>query len=228
MNKLRWLAVFITAFIIMGYAGPASSDPCLVVYPDSPCVYHYDTDLYYTVGPGDPLYDPIYDRGGQVLIRMYDDPIDLSIYQAPNLVGFAPSTDGNEGFFFLEKDFMLIVDGFSQTPTTYVNILLIFDGVVPEGCAPTITVDGTPVTGGVYVVGDLVVSTPTAYGNNYSDTIELMVSWNGCYGLNIWAFADENYNGELDQSDECFSAYSHDTTIGVEETTWGAIKSIYK
>ena len=227
MSRQLRATVFIAAIFVCFAAGAANADPCLVVYPDSPCVYHYDINEYYTVGPGDPLYDPMYDRGGQVLIDINDDSIDLSIYQAPNLVGFTPSTDENEGYFFLEKDFTLIIDGFSNTPTTYVNILVIFDDVVPEGCMPAITVDGMPVIDGVYYAGDLVVSTPTGEGNNYSDTIELMVTWSGCYGIHIWAFSDENYNGERD-GEECFTAYSHDTVVGVEESTWGAIKSIYK
>ena len=228
MNRLQRLSVFIAAILVCFTAGAANADPCLVVYPDSPCMYHYDINEYYTVGPGHPLYDPMYDRGGQVLIDINDDEIDMSIYQAPNLVGFEPSTDGNEGYFFLEKDFTLIIDGFSNAPTTFVNILVMFDDIVPTGCTPSITVEGAPLTGGVHYAGDLVVSTPTGEGNNYSDTIEIMVSWSWCYGIHFWAFSDENYNGELDQSAECFTAYSHDTTIGVEESTWGAIKSIYK
>ncbi|MBP2681765.1 MAG: hypothetical protein H6Q78_1628, partial [Candidatus Krumholzibacteriota bacterium] len=37
---------------------------------------------------------------------------------------------------------------------------------------------------------------------------------------------DENYNLVRDGG-ECFSAFSHDTTVPVEETTWGGIKEIY-
>ena len=228
MKKMPMLSIFLTAVLAMLFAaGAANADPCLVVYPDSPCVYHYDIDEYYTVGPGDPLYDPMYDRGGLVLIDINDDSIDLSIYQAPNLVGFTPSTDGNEGYFFLEKDFTLIVDGFSNSPTTFVNILVIFDDVEPDGCMPAMTVEGMPVTDGVYYAGDLVVSTPTGEGNNYSDTIELMVSWSGCYGIHIWAFSDENYNGVMDGG-ECFTAFSHDITIPTESASWGAIKSTFE
>ena len=226
-RSLRVTVLIAASFVVLVITGAALADPCLVVYPDSPCVYHYSIDEYYTVGPGHPLYNPLYDRGGEVLIDINWDTIAYNIYQAPNLVGFTPSTDEKEGYFFLDKDFTLIIDGFSNVPTTYVNILLKFDNVVPEGCVPTITIDGMPVTGDTYLVGDLVVSTPTGDGNNYSDTIELIVSWSGCYGLHFWAFSDENYNGELDGG-ECFTAYSHDTVVGVEESTWGAIKSIYK
>ena len=165
MSRLQRLSVFIAAILVCFASGVVNADPCLVVYPDSPCVYHYDINEYYTVGPGDPLYDPMYDRGGQVLIDINWDTIGYSVYQAPNLVGFTPSTDENEGYFFLEKDFTLIIDGFSNVPTTYVNILLMFDDVVPEGCMPAITVDGMPVTDGVYYVGDLEVSTPTPSGD---------------------------------------------------------------
>jgi hypothetical protein len=112
-----------------------------------------------------------------------------------------------------------------------VNILLVFDKVDPSSCQPTITVDGNPVLyasglGWYYPIGDLVVSTPTPWGNNYSDTMTLDVSWLHCYGLRIYAFSDENYNLVRD-GEECFSAFSHDTTVPAEDSTWGAIKAIY-
>lgn len=203
------------------------ADPCLVVYPDVPCVYRYDPTEYYTVGPGNPYYDPYYDRGGEVLLEVGTNEVDLSIYQAPNLVGFEESTDGNEGYVFTSTDFTLYVDGFSHAPTTYVNILVIFDQIVPEGCTPDIWIDGLELNGFVYHAGDLEVSTPTEHGNNYSDVMELYVSWRGCYGIHIWAFSDENYNGDRDGG-ECFTAFSHDAMVPVENSSWGAIKSLYK
>lgn len=203
------------------------ADPCLVVYPDCPCIYRYDVNEYYTVGPGDPLYDPIYDRGGLVLLELGTGEIDHSIYQAPMLDGFEPSIDGNEGYIFVDTDFVLIVDGFSNMPTTYVNILLVFDTFVPDGCVPEITVNGMPLAGFTYPLGDLAVTTPTPDGNNYSDTIALMVSWRGCYGLHMWAFADDNYNGVRD-GNECFTAYSHDAMVPTEESSWGAVKSLFE
>jgi hypothetical protein len=204
-------------------AGDLAADPCLVVYPEGPCVYHYDTEEYYTVGPGHPLYDPQYDRGGLVLLEVGTDEIDESIYQAPGLTGFEPSTEGNDGYFFTGTDCTVIIDGFSNTPTTFVNILLVFDDFVPEDCTPDIWVGGEYLLNYVYPIGDLVVSTPTPSGNNYSDTIELDISWRGCYGVHIWAFSDENYNGERD-GNECFTAFSHDVTIPTKESTWSNIK----
>ena len=205
----------------------ALADPCLVVYPTCQCIYRYDPNEYYTVGPEHPLYDPEYDRGGFVLLEVGTDEIDHTIYQAPLLMGFEVSTDGNEGFIFVGTDFALVLRGGSNTPTTFINVLLIFDHIVPEGCLPAITVNGMPVAyndGYSYAAGDLVISTPVH--NGYSDTIELWITWAGCYGVRMWAFADENYNGVLDGG-ECFTAFSHDATIPTEDSTWGAIKSLY-
>lgn len=202
------------------------ADPCLVVYPTAPAVYHYDVNEYYTVTYGDSLYDAMYDRGGEVLIDINSGGIDLSIYQIPNLVGFTPSTNGEEGYFFIGSSFTLVIDGFSNAPTTYENILLVFDPD-PGACTPMITVDGNPVTGDTYPIGDLTVSTPTPEGNNYSDTITMSINWLGCYGVRIWAFADENYDGMKDGG-ECFTAFSHDSTVPVVETSWGSIKSLYR
>jgi hypothetical protein len=197
-----------------------------VVYPDGPCVYHYDPAIYYTVGPGDPLYNPLYDRGGRELLRIGTNDVDLSIYQAPQLMGFVADVN-DQGYYFDGTEFDLIIDGFSTTPTTYVNILVIFDKAVPTGCVPQIWVEGTPLVGGIYHLGDLVVSTPTPYGNNYSDVVVRHVEWRGCYGVHCWAFSDANYNGKKDGG-ECFTAYSHDLMIPVEEHSWGSIKALYR
>jgi len=107
-----------------------------------------------------------------------------------------------------------------------VNIIVIFDRVDPSGCVPRIWVDGVQLTEMRFNAGDLVISTPT-YGNNYSDTKSFHIKWGGCYGVHIWAFSDENYNGVHDGG-ECFTAYSHDLTIPVEDSSWGAIKSLYR
>jgi hypothetical protein len=227
MKPLR-TAVFAAAvcgFLVLA-AGALRADPCLVVYPDAPCVYQYDPAEYYTVGPGAPLYNPLYDRGGRVLILTATNQIDLSIYQAPNLTGFEASTT-NEGYYFAGTHFNLIIDGFNNSPTTYSNILVMFDSPVPSGCTPTIYAGANLVTGGVYHAGDLVVSTPTPTGHNYSDTKSVEIDWRGCYGVHIWAFADANYDGKKDGG-ECFTAFSHDIQIPTQDQTWGAIKQIFR
>lgn len=204
------------------------ADPCLIVYPGNECIYMYDPSEYYTVEPGHPLYDPEFDRGGEVLILTNTNEIDYSIYQAPNLTGFLTSYEGMEGFFFYGTTFTLTLDGFSHDQTIYENIKLVFGFVEKKGdCVPTIIVDGNTLGDLVYPVGDMVVSTPTEQGNNYSDIMTFEVSWWGCYGLHVWAYADENYNGRKDGG-ECFTAFSHDITINTEDTSWGAIKKLVR
>jgi len=222
MKKSYW---FLAVLLTLSLTGIANADPCLVVYPTGPCMYHYDMTEYYTVGPGHPLYDAEYDRGGYVLLETGTDEIDHSIYQAPGLMGFEASTDGNDGYVFLDTEFDLVIDGFSNTPVTYVNIILVFDKFVPSSCVPFIMVNGMPIAD-TYDAGDLAVTTPTPDGNNYSDTMILHVQWSGCYGLHMWAFSDENYNRTRDGG-ECFTAFSHDSTIPTESSTWGSIKSIF-
>jgi len=205
------------------------ADPCLVVYPDGATLYHYEAAEYYTVGPGDPLYDPAYDRGGEVLIDINTDEIAFDIYQAPGLAGFVLDND-DQGYFIAVNDYNLIVDGFNNAPTTYINIILVFDLIEPTGCTPVITVDGNPVLfdsglGYYYPIGDLVVSTP-ASGGNYSDTATFAISWGACVGYRVYAFADDNFNLVRDGG-ECFSAFSHDLTVPAHDTTWGGVKSLF-
>jgi len=106
-----------------------------------------------------------------------------------------------------------------------------FDMIEPEWCVPSIWVDGNPAMydaglGWYYPIGSIVVSTPLPHGNSYSDIVTVDFMWEVCYGVRIYAFSDENYNLIRD-GNECFSAYSHDTTVPVEEKTWGAIKALY-
>lgn len=219
--------LFVLVLVLLASSSALLADPCLVVYPDAPCTYQYSPSEYYTVGPGDPLYNPLYDRGGAVLLENGTNEIDLSIYQAPHITGFVATYDGNEGYVFGGTTFTLIIDGFSNGPTTYPDIVVIFDKVVPTGCVPTLSVNGMPVTESMYHAGDLVVSTPTLYGNNYSDTKTVQIDWRGCYGVRIWAFADADHDHKRDGG-ECFTAFSHDVTIPTRETTWGGIKELYR
>lgn len=231
-GRLRAYLIGIAAVLVIVVLPAAGfADPCLMVYPDGVAIYHYDPAEYYTVGPGDPLYDPLFDRGGEVLIDINSDEIALDIYQAPGLAGFEADSE-NQGLFTMEMDFMLVVDGFSNAPTTYSNVLLVFDLIEPDGCVPTISIDGNAPLydaglGYYYPIGDLNVSTPTPYGGNYSDTMSFDFSWSGCTSVRIWAFSDVDYNLHRDGG-ECFSAFSHDLTVPTEETTWGQIKNRYR
>ena len=227
MKKLIKKSTFVllTLGVLVVLSATVLADPCLIVYPNVSAKYHYDVNEYYTVTYGHALYNPMYDRGGKVLIDINNDEIAMNIYQIPDLAGFKVSTSGEEGYFFIGSNFELIIDGFNNAPTTYQNIILVFD-TDPAGCATSITVDGNPVTGDTYAIGDLVVATPTPDGNNYSDTITKSITWLGCYGVRIWAFADDNYNG-IQDGGECFTAFSHHSTVPVESTSWGVIKTLY-
>jgi len=218
-RRASLLGAFLVLFLM---AGPALADPCLVVYPTGPTVYHYDVNEYIVVGVGDPAYDPAYDIGGECLIDLNDMIPAADIYQAPMLVGFQPSSDGKEGYFFEGYNFTLIVDGFSNTPVSYENIMLVVEPL-PASCPPNVVVDGVPMTSNMMSLGDLMVSTPTAEGNNYSDVLSLEISWAECAEMEFWAFADENYNGVKDGG-ECFSAFSHDSTVPSEQQSFGVIK----
>jgi hypothetical protein len=228
MKKMQTYAIILFISIIAATVllpAVANADRCLVVYPEALAEYHYDMNEYFTVSFGDPLYDPMYDRGGEVLIDSNDLGIAYDIYQAPNLIGFEPSTDGQEGYFTIGNEFKLIIDGFHNQPTTYENVILVFEPD-PDFCVPQITVDGVLATSFTFPVGNLAVSTPTEQGNNFSDVITFDIYWSNCYGLRIWAYADENYNGMLDGG-ECFTAFSHDVTVPADTETWGSIKARY-
>lgn len=212
--------------VLAGAAG-VSADPCLVVYPVERSLYMYDTAEYYTVGPDHPLYDPVYARGGEVMLERNTDEIDHSIYQAPGLDGFLPSWEGLDGYFFEANPFTLVVDAFSNQPRIFRNVVLVFDWQDRAGCDPAITIDGIRIASPVVAVGDVPAIDPTEFGNNYSSTVEFEISWRYCEGLHVWAFADENFNGVKDGG-ECFTAFSHDITISTETSSWGAIKSIYR
>jgi len=219
------LIVLALAFVPTG----ASADPCLMVYPsDGVVIYHYEAAEYYTVGPGDPLYDAAYDRGGEVLIDINTDEIAYNVYQAPGLGGFMLDNE-HQGYFIISREFGLTVDGFSGNPTTYTNIVLVFDLIEPSGCSPMVTIDGNPVLwtpgiGWYWPIGDLVVSTPQ--NGSYSDILTFDFKWLNCTGIRVWAFADDDFDLVHDGG-ECFSAFSHDLVVPAQETTWGAVKSLY-
>ncbi|MBN2183710.1 MAG: hypothetical protein JW746_00120 [Candidatus Krumholzibacteriota bacterium] len=225
MHLAKAFKVVLAVVALMLFSSLVFADHCLILYPAGPCIYEYDESEYTLIGPGDPGYDALseFSLEGVVLVAIKDGAIDEAIYQAPELRGFRPSRDGKFGYVFDLTEFTLVVDGFSGTPTTYENILLIFDGFVPAECIPTVYFDYELLTNFTVPIGDLVVSTPTDYGNNYSDILTFDVVWSGCYGLHIWAFADENHNGQRDGG-ECFTAYSHDILVPAEEASWGKIK----
>jgi hypothetical protein len=229
MNRMKIGGFVVIALALALVPTGAQADPCLMVYPsDGVVMYHYESAEYYTVSFGDSLYDAAYDLGGEVLIDINTNAIAYDVYQTPALAGFVMDSD-HQGYFIMSPDFTLTVDGFSGTPTTYTNILLVFDLIEPTGCVPVITIDGNPLLfdpglGWYLPIGDLVVSTPQ--GIAFSDILTFDFSWSGCTNVRAWAFADDDFNMVHDGG-ECFSAFSHELTVPVQETTWGAVKSLY-
>ena len=220
----------LTVFLLSMDPTHATAEPCLMVYPDGPSIYHYESAENYLVGPGHPLYDPAYDRGGWVLIDANTDEIALEVYQAPNLSGFELDEE-NQGWYF-EGTFMdLVVDGFSNTPTTYANVTLVFEALA-NSCMPNVMVNGQPAQpapDGTYhfPIGDLVVQTPAGQGNNYSDITSVALDWSACAEIDVWAWADENGDG-IRQGFECRTAFSKNTTVPTESGAWGALKVRYE
>jgi hypothetical protein len=228
-------SILVVLLGVLMIPGVVLGDVCLMAYPTGPCEYHYSSLDRYTVGPGHPLYDPLFDLGSGVLIKIAPidgDGIALDVYQAPGLTGFVLD-EVDQGYFSVDVNYDLVIDGYNLVPTTYTNILLVFDGIQPEGCIPIITVDGQPVLfdaglGYYYPLGDLVVSTPTPVGNAFSDTVIHSIDLQACIGVRVWAFSDSNFNMMHDLPGECFTAFSHDATVPAQETTWGAVKSLYQ
>jgi hypothetical protein len=237
-NGHRFTSFFIGALVLLAGMTTGSvvvqADVCLMTYPTATCEYRYSSLDKYTVGVGHPLYDPLYDLNGEVLIKI--DPIDgdgvaLDVYQAPGLAQFVLD-EVNQGYYSHIADHEIVVDGYSKSPTVYTNILFVFDTFDPVDCVPTITVDGNPALfdaslGYYYPIGDLAVSTPV--GNKYSDTVMHSVVVAGCSGARVWAFSDENFSLTHDLPGECFTAYSHDSTVPVQSSTsLGMLKSQYR
>lgn len=227
MGSCKATSVLLLTLALLGQTtGVALADPCLVVYPTGSCTYHYDISEYYLVTAGHPLYQSAFDRGGAVLIETNTDEIAYNIYQAPGLTAFAVSSGGQEGYFFEGNTFDLVVDGFHNDPTTFVNVRLVVESL-PTACPPNVTIDGAPIGGDQYALGDLVVSTPTGNGHNYSDSMLLEVGWDSCAEIQFWAYSDENGNGVHDGG-ECFSAYSHDTTVPTPAGSIGKLKASFR
>lgn len=209
-------------FLLMVLASVVSADICLIVYPQEPCVYHYKASRYYTVGPGHELYDPEYDRGGEVLIEEETGQIPLEIYRG-NIVGFEATSGSHYGFEITSSPCHLVVEALSDEPAVYENITLAFL-FLPDGCHPDVTINGTVVPNKRHLLGDLLVNQDE--GDGYSGQIDVEMTFYGCTGANIWAFADED--GDLQQdSEECTSSYLYHIFLPTEEVSWSAVKSFY-
>jgi len=215
-------ALVITAMIALG-ATEVLADPCLTVYPAGETYFYFDPAYHTLVDETHREFDPSIAIYGLVLIERKAAKVAYDIHQAPHLRGFIPASSDPRGFMVSSRSFQLIVDGFSNRPTTFDNVTLIVETQLD--CPAGIWIDGTPLENGRRVLGDLQVSTP-AKGNNYSDVLIVDVIVEGCGSVEIWAFADEDENGERDGG-ECFSAFGRDFRLPVRKVSWGGVKESF-
>lgn len=228
MKRISAALALFTCLVLS--ASFVQAEPCLMAYPDGPSIYHYSSAEEYLVGPGHALYDPAYDRGGYVIIDANTHEIAEEIYQAPGLVGFELDEE-QQGWFFQGSQMNLVIDGFSNVPTTYTNVSIAFRAI-SNWCGGTVLINGLPAMDagdGTYYLplGDLVVSTPTPNGNNFSDTMTVLVEWDSCLEIDVWAWSDDNYNGLRDGGD-CRTAFSKNTTIPTEASSLSQIKATFE
>ncbi len=52
VKKIRNLSFILPCLLLLLFSSTSFADPCLVVYPNEVCTYHYDTNEYYTVTVG--------------------------------------------------------------------------------------------------------------------------------------------------------------------------------
>ena len=226
---MRNMVRFLAATLLVMVAVPAVAydyDICLIAYPQEESVYHYKDSRYFTVGPGHELYDPAYDIDGEVLICAETGEIAYEVYRA-NVVAFEASHDHWYGFEIQTSPYHLVIEALSPEPAVYENILLAF-AFVPVGCHPMVRVNGNLVDGARYALGDLAVNTQDGDGDWYGQIIVEM-SFAGCEGANIWAFSDVNGDLGYDYDEgECTSSYLYHVFVPAEESTFSAIKQLYR
>jgi len=224
-GSVRSFLVFAVIGVAAACAYPAlAGEPNVLSYPSTTSVFRYDPARYEVLQPGDPQFQPSYAIGNQMLWDKVDQRIPTEIYRAPLLVGFEPCPEWTSEYVTLHNQFDHTVDGFAAEPRFLGNVMMRF---VPEPATAVsvISVDGVPVTGFVYPLGNLDVTTPVSGG--YSDTIVRSISWTGASAIRIVVFADRNLNGIYDDGPPLYTTRSQDNPIPVEETSWGRVKALY-
>ena len=224
-GSVRSALVFAFIGVAAAWVAPAfAEEPSVLSYPSTTSVFRYDPARYEVLTPGDPQYQPPWAIGNQVLWDKVEQRIPTEIYRAPSLVGFEPCPHWLSEYVTLRNEFELTVDGFSSEPRFLGNLMVRF---VPEPSAAVsvITVDGVPIDGFIYPLGNLNVTTPVP--NGFSDTIVRSVSWTGVSAIRIIVFADRNLNGIYDDGPPLYSVRAQDNPIPVEETSWGRVKALY-
>ncbi len=225
VRTLTLLYLAVIGALLVPTAGSAYTEPLLLVYPDKPAEFQYDQSRYEVLGPSDGNYDPNYDVGGVMLWDKVEQRIPYEIYRAPQITGFSPSNNGMNQFVLMVNKFWLIIDGFSVYPRQVNEISIRFFPDPPHSSA-VILMNNEPLDYLITRISGINVQTETPEGY-YSNTKQVLIWWSGAVGMRITAYGDKNKNLVYDGGTPTWSIYVQDNTVPVEETTWGAIKSLY-
>lgn len=225
---LRFL--FFAAGLLLGLPAvtlaSACSEPLLLVYPDAPAVFRYDTSRYELISPTDPKFNALYAVGSEMLWDKQEQRVPVEIYRAPDLVGFEPSPLGTDEYVVLSNNFSVIVDGFTTSPRTFSNLYMRFIPS-PSNAFAEIQLDGTALTEQWTSIPSLSVSTAIGDGF-YSDTVSYQVSWRGATGMRIVVYSDKNNDQLYSGGKPLYSIYAEDNTLPVQSTTWGKLKAQFR
>ncbi len=217
------------AFVLFGLAlatGAARADETLLIYPSTPCVFHYDAARFEVVGPGDPRYDASVAVANTVLWDRDQGRIARGVHRAPRLQGFVPSADGTNFFETMANDFAVTIDGESAFARSWGNLYMRFLPT-PVTTPVYLEVDGAPVPGLTARLDGLVAVTPVGDGT-YSGSAAHVVRWSGGVSVRIVVFSDRNFNRAFDDGEIAWSIVASDNTVPVSETTWGRLKAFYR
>jgi hypothetical protein len=129
-------------------------------------------------------------------------------------------------FVLMQNEFDIVVDGFCDAPRTFDNLFL---RLLPFPAHSTVQVwMGTEILDRLVApIPALIVTSPTGDGH-YADTLTKHIYWSGATALRITAFSDKDNDGVFTGGKPQFSIYVEDNTVETEETTWGAVKALYR
>ena len=211
--------------VVSALAGTANSEPSYLVYPSPPAVFRYDSSRYELVSSGDVRFDPAYSVGGQMLWDVAENRIPIEFYRAPVITGFDVSPTGTNEYVTIGNDFQVIVDGFGTTPRTLGNLCLRF-WPQPSSGMLQVFVDGALAASAAMGLEPVEVQTNIGSGF-YADTGVHRVNWLGATAIEIIAFSDKDGDRSFDGV-VLYRIVATDNVVGVEATTWGGLKAMYR
>lgn len=217
--------VMLCGILAIGAGTPLADEPQLLIYPDTPTIFRYDPGRYELMGPSDPDFDTLYSISNQMLWDKVEQRVPEEIYRAPLLVGFEPSPYGMNEFVLMQNEFNITIDGYGTAPRSLNNLYMRFVPM-PEQSNVTITLSRQDESDLFAQLPPLAVTTPTGDGH-YADTYSRHLTWSGAVALRITVYNDKNNNRVCDGV-PTYSILVEDNTVTTEETTWGAVKALYR